>query len=716
MEGRKSDVAPNPNVSVVIPTYNGARFIREALESVFRQTLPPREIIVVDDASDDETPDIVSSMIPGAPVPLRLIQLEVNSGGPARPLNTGMRAASGEYTAVLDQDDVFLPDKLEKQAGLLDSYPHLAFAFSYCGSFTRPGQIMQRPSLVQELNALGRKKGWHYEIAWKEMLTLLMRDTNFIYGYPGFVFRRRDWERKGGLDESLRIASDYEFLCWLVLQGPAALLPEISYLRRQHGRNLSDRLYWCILEALRVKVRYLLKKRELLCDRVFEQGLKADFLYLAHHWLETKYDSLALECLHLYRRLWGWEKETLRLLEFFSGKFLSERTYRPASYSDFTKPRPIERKVQEGPVLVSVVTIFLNEEKYLREAVESVFTQTFTDWELLLVDDGSTDGSTQIAQEFVQAHPQKVRYLQHEGHRSKGTGPSRNLGVAHSRGRLIAFLDADDLWFPEKLEKQVSLLEQYPEAGLLVTPALFWHEDGRKELQPMALPAGLIPPGAWLPKILESDNNTACPSMVLMRKDLAVQVGNFEDSFRTLYEDQALWCKVNLNAPVYYHPECLGVYRIHPASVCQSASLRQKRLACLRFNRWLAAFLLKPPHPRLPGLRKSLTVMAQAKLYDAILNSENGHFEVGINGGASGRLYRLRRHMKRVWAYGFPLGYIFSGMLLLDAMSRRLASKLTKKIFFLSQTAYHEGFSEALGEAVKSLPRYALRKVKLLAK
>ncbi len=83
--------------------------------------------------------------------------------------------------------------------------------------------------------------------------------------------------------------------------------------------------------------------------------------------------------------------------------------------------------------LVSAIINFLNEERFLQEAIESVFSQSFDDWELLLVDDGSTDGSTRIALRYAEQNPRKVRYLEHEDHRNRGMSASRNLGVRRLR-------------------------------------------------------------------------------------------------------------------------------------------------------------------------------------------------------------------------------------------------------------------------------------------
>src|SRR5262245_43696646 len=100
--------------------------------------------------------------------------------------------------------------------------------------------------------------------------------------------------------------------------------------------------------------------------------------------------------------------------------------------------------VDPGPVTanarVSVVVPFWNAKPFIEEAIRSVLDQTFADWELLLVDDGSTDGSTQIALQYVERLPEKLRYFEHEHHQNRGVAASRNLGVRHGRGGYIAFL------------------------------------------------------------------------------------------------------------------------------------------------------------------------------------------------------------------------------------------------------------------------------------
>src|SRR5262245_19962637 len=100
---------------------------------------------------------------------------------------------------------------------------------------------------------------------------------------------------------------------------------------------------------------------------------------------------------------------------------------------------------------VSIVTPFLDSGTFLEPAIESVLAQTFRKWELLLVDDGSTDGSSAVARRFAVALPDKVKYLTHPHRENRGASASRNLGIENAAGEYLAFLDADDVYLPHKL-------------------------------------------------------------------------------------------------------------------------------------------------------------------------------------------------------------------------------------------------------------------------
>ena len=256
--------------------------------------------------------------------------------------------------------------------------------------------------------------------------------------------------------------------------------------------------------------------------------------------------------------------------------------------------------------LVSAITIFLNEEAFLEEAIQSVLAQTYVRWELLLVDDGSTDASPEIAQRYAAAYPDQIRYLEHPGHQNRGMSATRNLGLRHARGAYVAFLDGDDVWFPEKLETQVALLEAHPEVGMVcgVTERWFsWTTSAERDYHsivgaqpdtPSPLPVDTpIPPPHLLTRLYPLGRGTSATiSSFLVRRAVVEQVGGFEAAFRGLYEDQAFTSKVYLHAPVLLARTRSDRYRQHPEScVYTTKQLGRYNAARETFLRWLGRYL-----------------------------------------------------------------------------------------------------------------------------
>ena len=124
---------------------------------------------------------------------------------------------------------------------------------------------------------------------------------------------------------------------------------------------------------------------------------------------------------------------------------------------------------------VSVVTPFLNAARHLDAAIRSVQCQRLTDWELLLVDDGSTDGSVEVARRAERADPTRVRVLPPDPGR-RGAAAARNRGIEVARGRFVGFLDADDELLPDKLSRDVAALETDEVAALVYSATQWWYD------------------------------------------------------------------------------------------------------------------------------------------------------------------------------------------------------------------------------------------------
>lgn len=248
---------------------------------------------------------------------------------------------------------------------------------------------------------------------------------------------------------------------------------------------------------------------------------------------------------------------------------------------------------------VSAIIIFLNPGAYIEEAIESVLAQTFTDWELLLVDDGSTDAGPGIAARYAEAHPGRVTVLRHPDGANNGMSASRNLGIAHARGDFVAFLDADDIWLPEKLERQVAVLDENPEAGMVYGPTTYWHSwsgtlapEGRDRLSRVPPePGRLLHPPELLERILAGQSHSPATCAALLRLDAVRRVDGFETPFRGMFEDQVFFAKIALGERIYLMAESLDRYRQHEASfvrVAQRTTDYDARLPNRRHAEYLA--------------------------------------------------------------------------------------------------------------------------------
>lgn len=230
--------------------------------------------------------------------------------------------------------------------------------------------------------------------------------------------------------------------------------------------------------------------------------------------------------------------------------------------------------------LVSVIMIFFDAERFMDEAIASVFAQTWRNWELLLVDDGSADGSSAIARRWAERHPERVRVFEHPGHANLGMSVSRNLGVGHARGDYVAFLDADDVWLPHKLAMQVGILEAHPDVAMVYGPSEYWYgwsgraEDARRDHygEIGVAPDTIVEPPGLLTLALEQEGGTM-PGIcsLLVRREAFAQIGAFEKEFRGAYEDQVFLAKMFLQTRIFVTGTCSDRYRQHDGSCCAKA-------------------------------------------------------------------------------------------------------------------------------------------------
>lgn len=295
--------------------------------------------------------------------------------------------------------------------------------------------------------------------------------------------------------------------------------------------------------------------------------------------------------------------------------------------------------------LVSCIIIFLNEERYLEEAILSVLSQDYQNKELLLVDDGSTDGSPAIGRRYADEYPGVVRYLRHDRGENRGMSASRNLGIRHAKGTYLAFLDGDDCWFPGKLSLQTQMFSKHPSAGMVCGATLYWHswnsertgedyvaytgEIRRVDRHVLDLEQDRLYPAGQLVHRLYPLAKGATPSAsgYMVTRELAERIGGFDESFRGVFEDQVFRAKVFLAADTYVSSKCFDRYRQHEASSVHVARRTGEiEKARRRFFDWYRSYA-KRHYPADADLLRAIR-REKAKLFRlrSILKSLTGKF------------------------------------------------------------------------------------------
>jgi alpha-1,3-rhamnosyltransferase len=224
--------------------------------------------------------------------------------------------------------------------------------------------------------------------------------------------------------------------------------------------------------------------------------------------------------------------------------------------------------------LVSVCIPSFNHGQYLAEAIESALRQTFHSFEIVIVDDGSTDDSLDIAQAYGRRHPGRIRVMTHPGHRNHGIAATANLALRSARGRYWAGLCSDDVWLPDRLQRQIGVLERCPRVGIVYGRATAIDQNGL-ELSGRILGADITRSGRPLDRLLQA--NLIPATSILARRDALIASGLHDGELS--YQDWHLWLVVLAHWDAAFIPHVLARYRLHPSNtVGVSSSVDEQAL------------------------------------------------------------------------------------------------------------------------------------------
>ena len=399
-------------ISVIIPLYNGAWFIKQALDSVIAQTLPPAEIIIVDDGSTDDGVAVVSSYRSEHPI---ILLRQANAGqGAAR--NAGIRQSSGRLVALLDQDDIWYPHHLQTlaQPFLLSQTDDLGWVYSDVDQINVDKRLRLRSALAC-VNITHPKT----------RLDVCLSEDMFVLPSASIISRAA-FDSVGGFDERLCGYEDDDLFLRLFIAGFRNIfINEATAQWRVYKDSTSY--------SARMAVSRMIYARKLIT--LFPDEPK--------HLLFYTRDLIAPRFLHLAISA---ARQALRSGDYATIKTCSDDI---SFFRDHVSAQFLSNKNRED-LLISAVIPLYNGAAFIREAIVSVLSQTLPPDELIIVDDGSTDNGPEIVMEMAKTQPIRLMRKQNGGQSS-----ARNVGVDHAHGDLIAFLDQDDVWYPNHLAELV---------------------------------------------------------------------------------------------------------------------------------------------------------------------------------------------------------------------------------------------------------------------
>ncbi|PSB52488.1 glycosyl transferase [filamentous cyanobacterium Phorm 6] len=493
-----------PQVSVIIPAYNGDRYIVQAVESVLAQTFTDYEIIVVDDGSTDETYQVLQPYFD------RIRYVYQENRGVAAARNRGIQEAKGKFIAFLDQDDFFAPDKLAAQIALFHQQPSLGIVNSGWRLVNNQGETISDITPWLYFPKLDLE-------TWIVQMPVL----------PSAMMFSRQWlELAGGFNSEFDSVDDSDLVLRLAVLGcEAAWLHQVTVSYRQHDQNVS------IKKALKQANLFITLKQKFfqlpdLPPHIRE--LENPAFYEALTWMawQLYYSSYPVEAVEFFQKslryspysakqtVTDWLKRLAAIAKAY-GRTIDFQVLRNLSQWKQLMASIIPSKTPR----VSVIIPAYNCERYISIAVESAIEQTYQDWEIIVIDDGSTDNTRQILEPYRDV----IQYVYQE---NQGAAMARNRACELAKGEFLAFLDADDFFLPEKLAKQIACFEADPSLGMVQNGWLMVDETGKDICASLPWEAA---PNLDLETFVVYKN--VRPSAMMLRREWWERLGGFDPRF-----------------------------------------------------------------------------------------------------------------------------------------------------------------------------------------
>lgn len=469
-----------PLISIVIPVYNGSNYVKEAIDSALSQTYSNYEIIVVNDGSNDNGKTRRIALSYGD----KIRYYEKKNGGVSSALNFALSKMKGEYFSWLSHDDKYLPEKLEKQIDYL----------------IQKNLEGKKIILYSDYNLIDRKS---------KLVSNCIKDTYMLNEKPEYALLRgaingitmlipkKAFEDYGGFDENLVAVQDYELWHKMFKTYKPVHIPFILAETRYHAKQVSNTSPKVISEGnpfwiMMIESVSKAKKIKL------EGSVYNYYESMAEFLKDTPYNEAYRHCIE---------------------NCINERS------------KVIKKDIS---VKVSVIIPFYNRIEETIRAIKSVLNQTYNNYEIILVNDGSTEKLSKI--NYYEKKYEKIKIINLK--KNKGAANARNQGIKVSSGDFIAFLDSDDEFEKEKLEEQ--LYEMILRNGNVSHTSYTRVSDIDKKVIESGKEKGFIS------RKLMYSCQIATPT-VMIRKDFLIKNGFLFDDSLVIGEDVCFWLSMLKN-------------------------------------------------------------------------------------------------------------------------------------------------------------------------
>ncbi|MBI3312626.1 MAG: glycosyltransferase [Candidatus Omnitrophica bacterium] len=591
------------NFTVIIPARNAWKTLGVCLDAVLRSSSRPYEVIVVDDGSTDGTAAVASAY------PCRVLSMNLGEG-PMQPRFYGAREAKSEICIFVDSDVRVKADTFSKilkhfENSGISAVTGILEANGGCGGFFSAYKN-------EYMNYIFKKQP---------------AQSHFLYGSL-WAIRKKDliyFEPVSAPFGSL--VSDTEMGMRLAAQGKNIFLDydlEIEHFKRYDFFKLLRNDF--VIPFMFAQIFFVYAKSSQIASKKSFSHARAGQVFVS-----------LLALLGFFSFLMGWIAVSLALflmVEIYWGAFLKILTKNrgflfackaavfipldaavmflgmvagfvfvviakseiasvatlPRNDGAVIARRPkADEAISLSQSLVSVIMLSYNYEKYLDQAIQSVLNQTYSNFELIIMDDGSRDHSLEILERYQKTYPEKIKIFTHPGKTNQGIVKSYELAFSKVSGEFIAFLEADDFWYPENLEKKIRAFQQNSEVGVVFSSyrpfgnflaSLYWkfYRFAIAQTIPSNRPVDLF--GQFLRR-----NPVASFTHFVMRKSLLARIVAPARQLKNY--DWWVLGHLSVSTLFYFIPEKLTAWRIHSKS---SGYGRVGTLALVRLHSFLMKY------------------------------------------------------------------------------------------------------------------------------